>query len=172
MSLQYLDMKDQIYPTIGIDQYQSSVGKDRDVITVDISVKQDEVAIDLVTWIERGYDWVIDADKSPGEVSDGRYLVFVELNRRTNAPERIIEMLEDLKTLTGMNIDQWRVKINDKIGPATVKYIRSKIVTNPNEYEDKQDSLNEMREIANLAVTATHDYDADVVEWQRRAGIL
>lgn len=165
-------MEDQIYPTIGIDQYQSSVGKDRDVITVDIAVKQEAVASDLVAWIERGYDWVIDAEQSPGEVSDNRYLVFVEMNRRTNAPARIVEMLEDLQTLTGMDISDWRVKIDGKVGPATVEYIKSKIATDPNEYKDKQDSLNEMRELADLDPVSTHDYADDVVEWQRRAGII
>jgi len=30
-------------------------------------------------WFEKGYDFVVDADRSPGEIKPNRYLVYVEL---------------------------------------------------------------------------------------------
>jgi hypothetical protein len=39
------------------------------------------------------------------------------------------------------------------------------------QYEDAQESLNEMRQLANMNSVSTYDYDSDVVAWQRNAGI-
>ena len=82
MSLSHMDMKDMIVPLLGIDQYKSKIAEDDQIITLNFTVNDKNVGKDLVGWIERGYDFIIDADVSPGEITRGKYAVFVEMNRR------------------------------------------------------------------------------------------
>ena len=37
---------------------------------------------------------MLDADATPGELSDGKYKVFVEMERSRHVPEQIIELLD------------------------------------------------------------------------------
>lgn len=172
-SLKHLDMENQIVPTLGIDIYKSKIGYDNEIITLNFTVKQSPVADDLTEWLEKGYDWVIDAEPSPGEITNNRYMVFVEMNRRTNAAKRIVEMLDDLQTLTGLKAKDWQVKINNKKGPATVEYIEQNVITNPNEYSNQhEEELNEWREAAGIETKKTKAVGDDLMAWQRQAGII
>jgi hypothetical protein len=72
------------------------MGKDSEIVTLAFTVKSEAAGNDLSDWFERGYDWVLDAQVSEGEIKPGQYLVFVEMNRRSSVPKRIIELLEDL----------------------------------------------------------------------------
>lgn len=171
-SLDYLDMQGHVTPIVGIDEYKSKVGQDSDIIVLNFLVSGKAVGNDLVEWFERGYEWVIDSDVSPGEVLGGKYMVFAEMNRRSSAPKRIIEALEDLKTLTGLKLSDWQVKIDGKKMPASLEAIEHNVILNPNEYLSKQEQeLNEWREIAGLKTVKTHEFDQDVINMQRQAGI-
>jgi hypothetical protein len=50
------------------------MGDDDDIIVASFFVRSQQAARDLMNWFEKGYDWVMDADVSPGEISPGRYL--------------------------------------------------------------------------------------------------
>ena len=106
MSLDYHDMVGQIYPKLTVDEYAAKMGKDSDIVTLTFLVKSKQVGEDLVDWLERGYEWVLDASVSDGEVEIGKYLVFAEMNRRSAVPSRIIEILDDLSTLTDISLDK------------------------------------------------------------------
>ena len=112
--LDYLDMVDQIEPTVSVDEYAAKMGKDSDIVTLAFIVKSEAAGNDLVDWFERGYDWILDSSLSEGELSPGKYLVFVEMKRRTKVPARIIELLDDLETLTGMELKEWSVTIDEE----------------------------------------------------------
>ena len=172
-SLQHEDMKGQISPELGIDQFSSQIGKDSDLIVLNFIVKSKAAADDLVDWFERGYDWIVDADISPGEVLNKKYYVFVELNRRNSAPHRIIELIEDLETLTGLSIDDWRLKIGSESISADEEAIKNVLTLSQADYLAKSEgSLNEMRAIAGLQTVKTYDStDADLLEMQRLARI-
>ena len=94
--LDYLDMVDQIDDTITIDEYAAKMGKDSDIVTVTFTVHSELAADDLVSWLERGYDFILDASVSEGELEPGKFLVFAELNRRSTVPDRICKILSDL----------------------------------------------------------------------------
>ena len=51
------------------------MGDDKDIITLAFSVNGDSPAKDLENFIEKGYPFVLDADVSSGEQSDGSYKV-------------------------------------------------------------------------------------------------
>lgn len=167
-SLQYLDMENQVIPELGVDKYKSSIGDDDEFITLNFTVRSKACAEDLVNWLERGYDWIIDADTSPGEVTTGKFLVFVEMNRRTSVPARVIEMLDDLETLTDIKAEDWKLNIGEGVYPASVETIKKMVDLSPQEYRDNEsadelevggasdeDELNEMRIIAGLEPHAT-----------------
>lgn len=173
-SLEYLDMQDQIYPILDIDKYQSKIGNDDDLITLTFTVKQEAVADDLIHWLERGYDWVIDADSSPGEVAPDKYLVFAEVNRRSTVPQKIVDMLYDMEPLSGIKSSQWKVRIEEKLYPATAQEIESRIALSPRDYREQEEGeLNEWREIAGLKTASIIDKDdSELQQLQRQAGIL
>lgn len=172
--LNYMDMEHHVTPILGIDQFKSRIGEDKDIIVLNFIVDGEAVGSDLVDWLERGYDWVIDSEVSPGEVLDKKYYVFAEMNRRSTAPERIMELLDDLKTLTGISADNWELKIDKTKYPASEEIISKNVILNSNEYAStKEKDLNEWREIAGLKTIKTYDNtDVDLLNYQRQAGII
>lgn len=151
--LDYEDMQGQIEPKVTVDEYVAKIGKDKDIVTLTFVVKSNLAGKDLVSWFERGYDFVLDANVSEGEIEPGKYLVFVELNRRLAVPERIIELLDDLQTLTTFKLKDWTVEVDDEEYDADKEVLSQVLILNPNEYKmKKEEELNEMRTLANLDV--------------------
>ena len=164
----------QVIPELGLDKYESKIGDDDEFITLDFTVRSKACAEDLVNWLERGYDWIIDAENSPGEVSTGKFLVFVELNRRNRVPQRIMEMLSDLETLTDIKPEDWKLKIGDEMYPASEETIKEHVELSPQQYRDNEtpdekaddtesldEELNEMRIIAGLEPHANKSKKVD-----------
>jgi len=171
--LNYKDMEGQVTPIFGIDQFKSQIGEDSDIIVLNFIVSGKDVGDDLVAWFERGYDWIIDADVSPGEVLDKKFYVFAEMNRTSTAPRRIMELLDDLHTLTDIKKDGWKVKIGDNKYPASEKNISELVPCSAVKYKEKNESeLNEWRQIAGLPTVTIHQSDKELIAWKRRAGIM
>lgn len=151
--LDFHAMEGQVIPTISVDEYAAKMGENSDIVTLSFTVKSEAAGNDLVDWFERGYDWVLDAQVSEGELESNRWLVFVEINRRSTVPERIIELLKDLKTLTNLKVTEWTVQVDDEDYDPDEKILQQVIICNPNRYKmekEKEGDLNEMREIAGL----------------------
>ena len=152
-SLNYLDMEGMIKPMISIDEYEAKSGKNKDVITLAFTVNSKLASDDLVTWLERGYTFVLDASVSDGEFTPGKYLVFVELKRRSKAPERICTILSDLETLTDIKLRDWTLVIENEEYVANEENIKENLILNPNEYKmdkEEQAAMNEFREMAGI----------------------
>lgn len=166
-------MVDQITPILGIDEFQSNIGDDSDIIVLNFTVSGEDVGNDLIDWLERGYDWIIDADISPGEVFDKKYYVFAELNRRSTAPRRIMELLDDLHTLTDIKSSDWELRIDDEKYPASKEIIQEKVALNPADYKiGEEGELNEWREIAGLKTVGPSTDDPALLAWKRIAGVI
>ena len=78
-SLRAGDLRHMIKKVFGVDSYKSKVGNDEEVVVLSFVVSEEDPAKDLENFIEMGYDFVLDADVTPGETDDGEFLVFVEL---------------------------------------------------------------------------------------------
>jgi hypothetical protein len=91
-----------------IDSYASKMGEDKEIVVLAFTVKSKEPADDLVNFVENGYDFVLDADTSPGELSDGKYKVFVEVERNRHITKQILELLNGLGYLT--EIDDFKFR--------------------------------------------------------------
>jgi hypothetical protein len=151
--LDYLDMVGQIEPTVSVDEYAAKVGTDSDVVTLAFTVNSEAAGDDLVNWFERGYDWILDASVSEGELTPGIYLVFVEMKRRLAVPERIIELIEGLETLTDLTVDDWTVIVDGKEYNPEEDTLKEIITISPHEYRtevENEGELNEMRKRAGL----------------------
>lgn len=145
-SLEYLDMENQISDKITIDEYAAKVGKDSDIVTITFMVNSKLAGEDLVSWFERGYDFVLDASLSDGEISPGKYLVFVEMNRRSTVPARICLLLSDLTTLTGIKLKDWTLDIKNEEFEASEEIIKQKLILNPAEYRQQEEEIKEQEE--------------------------
>jgi hypothetical protein len=84
------------------------MGEDSDVCVVSFKVKDRSPAKDLMEFIEKGYDFVLDADISSGEDNNGEYSVFVELSRSNQLAEQIKDLTYGVRRLTG--IDDWEYR--------------------------------------------------------------
>lgn len=151
--LDYHDMENQLDTKVTIDEYVAKMGKDSDIVTLSFFVKNEQAGNDLVDWFERGYNFVLDASLSEGEVSSNKWVVFVELSRRIAVPKQIIELLSDLETLTGLKLKDYTIEVYGEEYDADEKILQQVIICNPNRYKiekEKEDDLNEMRSIAGL----------------------
>lgn len=104
------DLDYLISKKIHIDEFESKMGRPDSVITASFKVKQKEPAKDLVSFLENGYDWVLDADVSTGEIDDGEYLVFLEMQRKEDLADKLMEMISDLQYLTNIKPNNWKFR--------------------------------------------------------------
>jgi hypothetical protein len=172
--LDYHDLVGQMDPVITVDEYAAHMGKDSEIVTVSFVTHSEAAGNDLADWFERGYDYVLDAEVSEGEVSPGKYLVFVEMNRRSTVPERIIELINDLETLTDLPLKDWTIKIVDEEYEPDEAVLKQKITISPHEYRkdvENEEELNEMREIAGIPTKPVHQQDEYIRTIKSMAGL-
>jgi hypothetical protein len=127
------------------------------VISFKVSGK--EPSTDLVSFIEKGYDFVLDADVSSGEKEGGDYLVFVELERTDKLPEQIVEIMDDIMNLTEQNLEDWRVRYYKSTvdNELTKESLANIIPLSPEEYDAK---YGKDEELVDTEADITKDLDA------------
>jgi hypothetical protein len=170
------DLARLIHPELHIDEFKSKLGDDADVVVLSFKVDSKEPATDLVNFVEKGYDWILDADLSSGEMEDGSYIVFVELDRNEEAPTNIMDLMEDLMNVTDQKIEDWRVRYykSHKETNLSLEALESLIPTNPDEYEQAygQEAIDQIKTAAGLPVDTkapTNDYTESL---RNLAGII
>jgi hypothetical protein len=174
-SLGFKDLDGLMKPTIHVDEFSSKMGDDDDIIVVSFFVRNPEAAKDLMSWFEKGYDFVLDADRSPGEIRPNRYLVYVELRRRSTAGGNVEQLLDDLNTLTEFeNSSDWTMHYKGKTIPFSRDAFDSTVPLSPRAYRERYEKdLNEMRTAAGLPVVTNYDKrDRALQAIQSAAGIL
>ena len=97
------DLQEMVHPIFEVDTFSSKMGEDQDVCVVSFKVKDRSPAKDLMEFIEKGYDFVLDSDISSGEDNNGEYSVFVELSRIPKLAEQIKELTYVVRKLTGLD---------------------------------------------------------------------
>ena len=170
--LQYKDLDGLMKPTIHVDEFSSKMGDDKDIIVVSFFVRDKGAAKDLVSWFEKGYDFVLDSDRSPGEIKPNRYLVYIEMRRRNAAPRQIQEILEDLETLTEFGNEDWIMHYDGKNQPWSEEAFAKLVPLTPVDYEmAHQEDLNEWRVAAGLTPVTREVRDPLLKSLQNAAGI-
>jgi len=134
MGLRAQDLKDLVKKTFEVDSYASKMGEDDSIITLSFSLYDKSAAEDLVGFFEKGYQFVLDADSTPGEQSDGTYKVFVEIERDSDAAENIQSLLDGLDKLTNVEEFRFRYYKSFRSQPATLENIEATVPTDPDNY--------------------------------------
>lgn len=165
-----------VHPELHIDEYKSKMGKDEDIVVISFKITGREPAEDLVNFIEKGYDWVLDADISSGEMGDGDYLVFVECDRTREFPEDVMLLINDLLNLTDQSIDEWRliIRSNPNELEVSAENIQNNIPLTSDDYLRRfgNKELDEMRTAAGVPVHTKAPKNDHTQTIKSLAGIL
>jgi hypothetical protein len=135
-SLKANDLRHFVNKVFTIDSFKSKIGDDVDVVVLCFEVDDENPAKDLENFIEMGYDFVLDADVSPGETDDGNYKVFVEIERGRHAAEQVRELLDGVEKLSGIDNFRFRYFKSFKSQEATEENLAAAIPSNKEAYEE------------------------------------
>jgi hypothetical protein len=174
--VQHGDLARLVEPELHIDEYKSKMGEDSDIITLSFLVREKSGAEDLVSFIESGYNWVLDADVSSGELEPGWYLVFVEIERDKHAPENIYKLISEILNLTDQTIEDWHFKYRRELKrhDITIENITSIVPTTADEFnaEHNNRDIDKMKAAAGVNVSTKAPRNADTDALRTAAGII
>ena len=134
MSLREGDLRDMISDVFEIDSFASKMGADKDIVTLSFSLKEKAPADDLMNFIERGYGFVLDADVTSGEQSDGTYKVFVEMPRDNDVYENILELVDGVRSLSAVDKFKFRYYKNWRSKELSQETLEELVPNDPNNY--------------------------------------
>jgi len=135
MGLRTEDLKDLVDKIFEIDSYKSKMGDDKDIVVLSFSTMNEGSAKDLENFLEKGYPFVLDADATSGEQSDGMYKVFVEIERGKDSPMQIAEMLDGIMKLSGLDAMKFRYYKSFKSHDATASNLAEMVPTDHDAYD-------------------------------------
>jgi hypothetical protein len=174
--LEQSDLKRLIHPELHVDEFKSKLGDDCDVVVLSFKVDTKQPANDLVNFLEKGYEWILDADVSAGEMDDGSYIVFVELDRNPEALDNIMQLMEDIMNLTDQQIEDWRVRYykSHKETQLSLEALQDLIPTTPESYDQAygQESLDKLKTAAGVDVTTKAPKNDYTESLRSLAGII
>lgn len=170
------DLARLIHPELHVDEFKSKLGDDADVVVLSFKVDSKEPANDLVAFIEKGYSWVLDSDVSSGEMDDGSYIVFVELDRNEEAPENIMNLMEELMNLTGQDLTDWRIRYYKahKETALSIDALKDLIPLTPEAYDKAygNEELDQLKTAAGVDVTTKAPKNDFTESLKAAAGII
>ena len=171
MSLQPNDLKNFVSEIFTVDSYKSKMGQDKEIAVLAFEVQDQEPAKDLMNFIEKGYDFVLEADISTGENSKGKYNVFVEMERNRHLPKNIANLLEEVSIITG--IEDWKYRYYKNFESMTYNEDSANeiIPLNSGDYESMIETYNqsELDRFFNKGVTEQRYVKENVIEFGRHA---
>lgn len=150
------DLARMIHPELHVDEFKSKLGDDADIVVISFKIDSKQPADDLVAFVEKGYDWVVDADVSSGEMDDGSYIVFVELDRNKQIAENIMSLIDDMMNLTEQDPEDWRVRYykSKKETQLSLESLEQMIPNTPEAYLKAfgQEAIDQLKTAAGVAV--------------------
>ena len=102
------ELRDLIHNEIHIDEFQAKMNSDDQIIVVSFKAKYKPSSLDFESFLEKGYDFILDAETSNAEFENGWYLVYAEFERRLDFPDRLMAVIDDMKNIT--NVKKWKFK--------------------------------------------------------------
>jgi len=133
------DLKDLVKHIFEIDTYRSKMGSDDDIIVLSFEVTGHDPAQDLVNFIEKGYDFVLDADVSNGEVEKNVFKVFVEMERDRRVVSQIDDLIYGLEQLC--EIGDWRFRYYKDLKSHPLPELRNIVPITAATYRQKMDGV-------------------------------
>jgi hypothetical protein len=153
-----------------IDSYASKMGSDKDVVVLSFTVEEEMPAKDLVNFVERGYNFILDADATPGELKDGKYKVFVEIERNRRIGEQIMELLDGVEKLTGIEQFKFRYHKGFNSVPVDADTITEVVPGTADEYEMKikESRMNNFSNFFNKSYLESISISDEDINFQRK----
>jgi len=181
--LEYGDLKRSVIPEVTIDTFKSKMGDDKDICTITLLCKEKNPAQDLMNFLEKSYDWLLDAEISSGERDDGKYLVFVEADRNPELPTHIVEMIQDILNLTEDEQEDWQFKYyrNKDYNDVTVENLAREIPLTARQYRElhpskkdkkRKSEIKKLKAAANVPIKSEKTDDKELQSLQSAAGII
>jgi hypothetical protein len=164
------DLENLVSHIFEVDSYKSKIGDDKDIVVLSFTIESLDAAKDLVNFIERGYDFILDADYTPGELNDGKYKVFAEIERTRRIPEQIVEMLDGMLKLTELDNFKFRYYKSFESIPATIENLKSTIPTSKEDYEKNlnEQYMNNFHNFFNRSYLDSINVDEDDIIFKKR----
>lgn len=148
------DLKGYVSEYFTIDRYKSKMGEDADIVVLGFRVNEKYPAIDLMEFIEKGYNFILDSDMSAGEEMDGHYQVFVEMERTPKLPEQLRVILNGVGQLC--DCKDWKFRYQKSNG--AIPFSEEKIIEHVP--MTREDYANKILEIKNQNVRKFFDQGA------------
>jgi hypothetical protein len=168
-SLHAKDLRDLVKKVFEIDSYKSKVGDDHDVCVLSFTVDHQEPAKDLENFFEMGYNFILDADCTTGETDDGKYVVFVEIERTRHLAEQIFELIEGVKKVTGLKDMRFRYFKNFKSQEASLENLESVVPKDKDAYNiaTEQEPLNNFSNFFSKSYADSINVMEDTISFKR-----
>ncbi len=133
--LRPMDLAEMVEDTFDVDTFKSKMGEDRDVCVLSFKIKDRNPAKDLMEFIEKNFEFVLDADVSSGENNKGEYSVFVELSRVPELSENIKEITYGVTKLTGIKEFKFKYHKNPEVVSVNEENLKNKIPSTAKDYD-------------------------------------
>lgn len=127
MTLRANDLEYLVSKVFEIDSFRSKIGTDEDICVLSFTVEEKDPAKDLVNFIEMGFSYVLDADASSGELDDGKFKVYVEIERTPELGVQIMEIIDGILKLTALDEMRFRYFKSFKSELATAENLSAAI---------------------------------------------
>jgi len=165
MSLRQGDLRNLVDSVFEVDSFASKMGDDKNIVTISFSVKDKKPAEDLANFLEKGYNFILDADVTAGEQSDGTYKVFVEIQRERGVHENITEIIDGVSKLADIDDFKLRYYKDFRSKSATLEEFQSNIPEEPENYGiiAVESNLNNFKNFFNRSYVETVDMKHDIL---------
>ena len=152
------DLRNTIKKVFSIDSHKSKIGDDNSIVVLNFVLDTQDAADDLENFIEMGYNFVLDADSSAGETDEGKFSVFVELERTRHSAEQILEIIEGVKKLADLDEMRFRYFKSFKSYNTNLEKLELMVPINKKEY----DSATEKNRLDNFSEFFSNSYADEI----------
>ena len=165
MGLRAGDLKNLVYDIFEVDSYASKMGDDKNIVTISFSLNDKTPAEDLANFLEKGYNFILDADVTAGEQTDGTYKVFVEIERGNDTHDNIMEILDGVGKLAEKDTFKFRYYKDFRSKDATLENIETIVPIDPNNYGivATESNLNNFKNFFNKSYVESVDMLDDIL---------
>ena len=165
MSLRAGDLVNLIDSVFEVDSFSSKMGDDKNIVTLSFSVQDKQPAEDLSNFLEKGYNFILDADVTAGEQSDGTYKVFVEMERNSHIPDQIMEIADGVCKLADCEGLKYRYYKDFKSKDLSTDSIIEEVPLDNNTYDIliSETSLNNYKDFFNKSYLEESFMTGDVL---------
>lgn len=170
MTLRNGDLKDLVYDIFEVDSYKSKMGSDEDIVVLSFSVKDYDAAKDLNEFLEKGYSFILDADYTSGEQTDGTYKVYIELERNDEIPENIMEIVDGVAKLSNIDGFRFRYYKSWKGLDVTLENLKNTIPLRPEDYGTKvnESNIENYKNFFNKSFVESVEMYDDIIRIQKK----